>query len=457
MGESAESSTSTAGRSIRMRSATALVVANIIGAGIYTTTGFQAAELGHPGYIFGLWIVGGILAICGALSYAELGAAMPKAGGEYIYLRETFGPAVGFMSAFVSLIGGFSAPIASAVKGLVRYMTHFFPSLVDEPTIGGMVSVNDLIAVGFVWLLVAIHLRGLRGGIGFNDFVTMLKVGGLVVIVLAAAVSGKGAIERLMEPSATHADLEGSDLFAALGTSLIFVMFCYSGWNAAAYVAGEMDDPQRNLPRSLLIGTGIVLLLYLGMNGFYFYAAGIDALAGKVEVGLIAAREVFGPTGVTAVTLVMCVSLLSSASAMTIVGPRVYYAVGKDYPQFASLGKVNPHTGAPTVALLAQGIVTSVIVVSGRIDQIMGYAGFLLALFSSLAVACVIVLRIKRPEMVRPFRTWGYPVTPLLFLAMSAWMMFWAMQGRPTESSLALATVVAGGIVFKLTTGKRQS
>ena len=436
-------------RHMRLRSATALVIANMIGAGIFTTTGFQAADLRHPPFIFALWVIGGTLALLGALCYAELGAMMPRAGAEYVYLRETYGPAVGFMSAWVSLVAGFSAPVAAATKSFVIYLGHFFPLLAEDPTVGGAVAVVDLIAVGLVWLLVAIHVRAVQSGTGFNDFMTVFKVGGIVLIILAAASIGRGDASNLITISPSFQELSRTDTLAAFGTSLIFVMFCFSGWNAAAYVASEMEHPQRDLPRALLLGTGTVLILYLGLNAVYFYGASVDELAGQVDVGLVASRSLFGPTGVSMVTIVLCASILASASAMTLVGPRVYYALGKDFTPFAFLSRTR-RTGAPAVALIIQGIVTSVIILSGRVDQIQQYAGFTLTLFASLAVSCVIVLRVRSPEVERPFRAWGYPISPVLFLAVSGWMMFWAFQGRPVESILSLLTVLVGGLIFAL-------
>jgi APA family basic amino acid/polyamine antiporter len=436
-------------RHLRLRSATALVIANMIGAGIFTTTGFQAADLGHPLLIFGLWIVGGILALLGALCYGELGAMMPEAGGEYVYLRETYGPAFGFMSAFVSLTAGFSAAIASATESFVVYLGQFVPFLSEERVIVGGIGVVDVAAVGVVWILVWIHLRPVRAGTGFNDAITALKVAGIVAIVLGAAALGNGNASNLVTPSSSFGELEGSEMLAALGTSLVFVMFCFAGWNAAAYVAGEMEDPQRELPRALLLGTGTVLVLYLALNAVYFYGASVDELAGQVEVGVVASRALFGDWGVSFVTAVLCASILASASAMTLAGPRVYWALGRDFTPFAMLARMRPG-GAPVNALVVQGVVTSIFVLSGRVDQIQQYAGFTLSLFASLAVSCVIALRLRRPDAPRPFRAWGYPWTPVLFLAVSLWMMFWAFQGRPLESSLALVTVLAGGLLFAL-------
>ena len=443
-------------RHFRLRSATALVIANIIGAGIFTSTGFQAADLGNTGFIFLLWIVGGVLAFCGALCFAELGTAMPKAGGEYVYLRETFGPAAAFMSAFVSLTAGFSAPIASACKGFSAYFGSILPDNASVWPEAVPISGVDATALLICWALVLIHCYGVRGGVAFNDVVTVFKVAGIVLIILAAFAFGKGTASNLVSTSQVYADSSFLDLGAGFGTSLIFVGFCYSGWNAAAYVAAEMHDPQRDLPRALLIGTGIVVLLYLGLNAVYFYGASLEELAGEVEVGLIASRNLFGDTGATLVTLVLCVSILASASAMTIAGARVYYAFGRDTTALDFLGKAGGKSGAPTAALLLQGVVTSLIIISGSIDQIQQYAGFTITLFGSLAVICVFVLRVSRPDMERPFKTWGYPVTPLLFLVLAGLTMSWAIRGRPLESTLGLGTVVIGGVLFYFFAGTKR-
>ncbi|MFP6608140.1 MAG: amino acid permease [Myxococcota bacterium] len=443
-------------RYIGLRSAIALVIANVIGAGIFTTTGFQAADLGHPGWIFGLWILGGVLALCGALCYSELGASTPGSGAEYGYLRDTYGAAVGFMSAVVSLIAGFSAPIAAASKAFVRYLIHFFPSLEQETTLALGVTVNDLIALGLVWALVLVQLRGARAGMRLGDWLTVFKVAGLVAIILAAFTIGRGTLSNLTTVSAVYGGLSGAGLSTALATSLVFVMFCYSGWNASAYVASEFENPQRDLPRGLLIGTAVVVVIYLAINAVYFYGADVNELAGKVEVGLVASRSLFGPFGTSLVTIVLLVSLVASASAMTIAGPRVYYALGNDSPLFAFLARTTPTSGAPMTALLVQGLVTSAILLLGRVDQIQQYAGFTLTLFASLAVSCVIVRRIRHPEMPRPFKVFAYPFTPLLFIGVSLWMMYWALQGRPLESLLGLATVGLGGLLF-LATGRGRA
>jgi len=222
-------------------------------------------------------------------------------------------------------------------------------------------------------------------------------------------------------------------------------------------VAGEIKNPRENLPRSLLLGTVIVVLLYLGLNAVYFYGANVDALANKVEVGLIAANALFGNVGAILVTAVLSISLVASASAMTIAGPRVYYALGRDFSPFRIFSRTSSTTGAPGASLLLQGAITSVMILSGRVDQIQQYVGFTLTLFASIAISCVIVLRFRRPQMARPFHAWGYPVTPLLFLAVSAWALVWNFRGRPLESTLSLVTVLFGGAIFYATTSRSRA
>lgn len=447
---------------VRLRSAAALVVANIIGAGIFTTTGFQAQALGHPGWILALWVVGGILAFCGALCYAELGAAMPQAGGEYVYLRETYGPAFGFMSMIVSLTAGFSAAIAAASKAFTIYLGQFFPLLADEQVIIGTITINNLLAIGVVWALIAIHSVSARRGIGFNDFITLLKILGIVAIILAGffvvAALGRGDVSNLTHIADSYHALTSGRGISAFATSLIFVMFCYSGWNASAYIASEMNDPQRDLPRSLLIGTGIVVVLYLGMNLIYLLGASVEVLSGQAEIGLISGRTLFGEFGASLVAVVLCVSILASASAMTIAGPRVYYAFGRDVKAFGLLAKADERSGAPRAALALQGIVTTIIILSGRLDQIMLYAGFTLTLTTALAVSCVFALRFRRPDMERPFRVWGYPLTPLLFLILSIWMMVFALRSDYwKQAMMGLATVLGSGVLFFLFSRLRRA
>ena len=423
----------------------AVVVANMIGAGIFTSTGFQAAALGDPVQIYALWIVGGVVALCGAACYAELGTAMPEAGAEYVYLREAYGPSFGFMSAVVSLTAGFSAPIAAALASLMAYLSHYLPWLHAQDVLLGLTP-RELAAIAMVWALVALHARGAMVGLGVTNLLTLFKVGSILVILVAAVAVGDGQLEQLWQASSSRPT--GSELTSELASSLVFVMFCYSGWNSAAYLAGELREPERVLPRALLFGTLLVTVLYLGLNLVYFYGASVEELAGKVEVALVASEHLFGPTGGGLVTVALSVSLVAAASVMTAVGPRVYYAAGRDTAALSWLGRVDPEAGAPVRALVLQGAVTTVIIVLGTVDQIQQYAGLTLSLFATLTVGSLFVLRRRRSgRAVQTFRAFGYPFTPLLFIAVTIWMMVWAARARPLESAAALATVGLAGLM----------
>ena len=307
-------------------------------AGIFTTTGFQAADLGHPLFIFVLWVIGGTLALLGALCYAELGAMMPRAGAEYVYLRETYGPAVGFMSAWVSLVAGFSAPHCGRTQGLRQLPRPLLPFLADDPTVGGVVAVIDLIAVGLVWLLVAIHVRAVRSGTGFNDFHDRVQGGRHRIDHSRRASIGRGTwptghCVTVLSGAEPHRYARGVWHFLDLRDVLLRRL-------ERGGLCRERDGTSSAGPtQALLLGTAIVSSSLSRLNAVYFYGASVDELAGQVEVGLVASRSLFGPTGVSRVTIVLCASILASASAMTLVGPRVYYALGKDFKPFAFLAR----------------------------------------------------------------------------------------------------------------------
>ena len=374
---------------------------------------------------------------------------LPRAGAEYAYLRETYGPSLGFMSAFVSLVAGFSAPIAAALKALVRYLSAFFPALDQSLVVFGFVSLEDLLAISMVWLLIAIHTRSLRLGFAFNDLITFFKVSGIILIILFGFALGDGNPNNFVTISPKFQELEFTSLMSAFSVSLIFVMFCFSGWNAAAYITHEIKSPQQTLPRALFTGTLLVTLLYLALNALFFYGADVNQLAGVVEVGLVASEQLFGKWGIKLTVVVLIISIFASASAMTIAGPRVYYALGQDMKIFSFLAKTRPDSSVPVGALLLQGVITTTIILSARIDQIIQFAGFTLALFSSLAVSCVIVLRIRHPEMPRPFKLPLYPLPAILFLLINVWMMVWNLFSEYwLESLLSLTIVVIAALLF---------
>ncbi|MGM0575412.1 MAG: APC family permease [Myxococcota bacterium] len=410
--------------------AAALVVANMIGTGIFTTTGFMAGELGDPLVVLGVWVAGGVFALSGAAVYGELGAMMPRAGGEYVYLRRAFHPALGFLSGWVSLFVGFSAPVAASAYAFGAYVHAAFPTV---PLLAAGASV--------IVLITALHMADVLWGGRVQTLLSAYKVLLILAFVVAALAFGEGDWSRLTAPESTATP-------TSLGVSLVFVAFAYSGWNAAAYMAGELRDPGRTLPRSLLGGTAIVLVLYLGLNVVFFYGAPAADLAGNAEeVGAVAARGLFGTAGGDTFSLLIALALVSSISAMVMAGPRVYMAMADDGLFFRALSRRN-RRDAPWVSVALQGLIALVIMATATFEDLLTYIGFTLSLFSGLTIIAAFVLRWREPDAPRPYRALGWPVTPLLFLGLSAWMIIWSIKGRPVVTLFGGGTLVLGLLFY---------
>jgi APA family basic amino acid/polyamine antiporter len=435
-------------RGIGAVTATSVVIASVIGGGIFTTPGFLARDLGSPYAVMGIWVLGGVLAAAGALCYSELGAAYPEAGGEYVYLREAYGPLAAFVNGWICYFASFSAPIAAACIAFAAYLSRFLPSASPDYVMASFdigswrwsLSGGHIAALLALWLLTAAHVTGVKRGGGMQVFLTAGKVLALVALIVAGFTIGTGDWRHFQPGPA--GPLPPSAL-SNLSVSLIFVLYCYSGWNAAAYLAGEVRDPHRNIPLSLLAGTAIVCLLYIGLNAVFLYALGTGGMTGVLQVGERASAALFGPAVTHLVAAAMALSILASASAMILAGPRVYYAMASDGLFPRKLAELHPRHGSPTAAIVAQSVWTSVVLLSGSFEQILVYSGFVITLFSALAVAAVIVLRIHRPALPRPFRVPLYPFTPLLFVGFSMWILFFVLRDRPTESLLGLLTAAA--------------
>ncbi|HEY7679481.1 MAG TPA: amino acid permease [Terriglobia bacterium] len=436
-------------RTLGILAATSVVIANVIGVGIFTTPGFLARDLGSPSAVLGIWLLGAILALAGALSYSELGAAFPEAGGEYVYLREAYGPLWGYLSGWICFFASFSGPIAAACIGFAAYVSHFAPALgpdyvlVSFP-IGGWewrLSGGQVAALLALWGLTVVHTMSVERGGRLQVALTIGKTAALAVFVLLGFWLGSGNWGHLRAGSEGHLP---PGALRSLPVSLIFVLYCYSGWNAAAYLAGEVRDPNRNLPRSLLIGTGCVTVLYVALNVLFLYGLGVEGMSGVLQIGEKASGALFGPSGADWVSALMALSILASASAMILAGPRVYFAMAADGVFPKRLAGVHRRYATPASSILAQSLWASVLLLTGTFEQLVVYSGFVLVLFSGLAVATVIVLRVRRPELARPFRVPLYPATPLLFVAFSAWILVFTLRSRPTESLLGIATALLG-------------
>jgi len=408
------------------------VVANIIGTGVFTSLGFQLTEM-HSGFVLLLlWAVGGIISLCGALCYSELSAALPRSGGEYHFLSAIYHPAVGFMAGFVSATVGFAAPIALAAMAFAKYFEGV--SGVHAPV---------LLSFGVAWLIAAIHLTGIKPGAAFQNLSTVAK------LLVIAGLIGAGLLLQPKQPvQFAPASGDGLAIFGApFAVALVYVMYSYSGWNAAAYIAGEINRPERNVPRALLVGTAVVMIVYTALNAVFLLVAPASELKGQLEVGLIAGRHIFGQEGGRVVGAIICLGLLSAISSMTWIGPRVTMSMGEDHWLLRFLGRKNGR-GVPVNAIIAQMVIVSLLLLTRSFEQVVIYIQFSLLLCSFLTVVGVIVLRKTRPDLRRPYLVWAYPLPVLIFSVITAWMMIYLLYSHPIESLCGLGTMFLGLVLY---------
>lgn len=427
--------------------ATSIVISNIIGVGIFTTPGFLARDLGDPWLILATWLAGGVLALAGALCYAELGATFPRAGGEYAFLREAYGPLPSFLDGWASLFAGFSAPIAAASIGFTEYLSYYFPSLSTQ-RVG--VSENALflpgnyVAAAVIITLSAVHYRKIQIGGRVHLGLTTFKVGIIAVFVICGFLFGKGDSANFTSavPVAQWPDLSSS-----IAVAMIIIMFSYSGWNAGAYVGGEIRDPQRNLPRSLFLGTMTVVVLYLAMNAVYLFAVPLSQMSDVIQIAELASLNLFGTRVAPFLNVIFMGTILGSISAMIIVGPRVYYAMAEDGVFPETIAKIHPRFGTPGNAIVLQAVCAVSFVFLAGFRELLTFSGVVLILFAALTVASLYFVRRKNAGRPRAYSSWGYPWTMVLFLVASAWILVGSFRSRPKALMWGLA-VVASGIPF---------
>jgi len=394
-----------------------------------------------------LWLVGGLVALCGALSYGELGAAFPHAGGEYAFLSRLYHPLLGFLAGWVSFFVGFSAPIAASAIGFSEYVTRAFPGLLAPgffPGPGEAAAMKKIYAILIIAVFTFIHTRGLKAGARVQNGLTGLKILLIVGLVGAGFIFGKGSLTHLTAAAPFRFDFAG---IKTLGLSLMWIMFAYSGWNASAYVGSEIRDPSRNLPRSLILGTAIVMLLYAALNLFYVFAVPPAQMEGVISIAGLAAGNLFGPSAGTVLSALISFALFSSLSAYLILGPRVYYSMARDGIFFKSIAFVDPRCGVPTRSILLQGGIAAVMVLFGTFEQLLTYMGFSLGLFPLLAVLGLFKLRRSGRSVVKlP----GYPVAPAVYLVVGAAILVLSFLRQPAESLVAIATALAGIPIYVL-------
>ncbi|MFC2096993.1 amino acid permease [Bacteroidota bacterium] len=423
--------------------AISLVVANMVGTGVFTSLGFQVLDISSGFSIVLLWLIGGIAALCGALSYAELGASMPRSGGEYFYLSKIYHPGLGFIAGWVSFLVGFAAPVAAASIAFSKYLTQsinfhsFLPETVSASTI------SSVLAILIIVLISIVHLTNKKTGALFQNSFTTFKVLILVVLIIIGFIYGN--TENIsFKPDANA----GKDIFSpAFAVALYFVLYSYSGWNAAAYIAGEIDRPSRNLPLSLIFGTLIVIVLYVLLNLVFLYAIPINEMAGELEIGYIFGLKIWGTGAGKIMGFIISFLLLSTISSMILTGPRVTQVMGEDYPLFKWLSFKNKRD-IPQRAIIIQSIISVIYVLTSTFDQVITFIGFTLNIFAFLTVLGVIINRIKNPDMERPYKTIGYPVIPAIFLIINVWIMAYGLIYKPYESFAGIGVSLIGLLVY---------
>jgi APA family basic amino acid/polyamine antiporter len=435
-------------RQIGLFSGVMLIAGDMIGTGIFISTGVIAETLPSPGGILLVWLLGGLLALAGALSCAELSASLPYAGGDYIYIREAYGKLMGFLSGWSSFLVTFSGAIAFLAVSLNGFTAFFFPVLRSEtvlfslpiPLLPITVTAGTIFAMGVVLVLSGLHCLGVRQGTMTQNVLTILKIGALLGIIVFGVLFGQGETAHF-SPLFDWQKVGGFSVFAA---AFIPVIFAYSGWNALTYIAGEVKQPEKNLPRALLFGVLIVTALYLAVNAVYIYAVPVTEMQGAMRVSEVATTALFGYQTSAWITAIITISILGALNVVTMIGPRIYYAMAQDGVLFKGLGRVHPTFGTPAAAIVLQAAWACLLILTNTWGTLFTYVSVVITLFSAFTVGSVIVLRYKRPELARPYKLWGYPIVPLLFVLIHLWIVWGAVREKPFESLVGVGIVAIG-------------
>jgi APA family basic amino acid/polyamine antiporter len=433
-------------------SAAALVVSNMIGTGIFGALGFQAGDLGDPWIILLIWVVGAVCALAGAFCFSELGVNFPSSGGEYVYLTRAFGPTWGFMTGWVSFFAGFSAPVAFSALAFSDYLGYFWPALkqANAPiTLGSgayaiKVGGAQLCASALILTFTVINFFGVRRVAALQNVLTTTKLLVIGSFIVLGLVAGTGDWSHFSQPATRWTS---TPLAAQFAIALFWVYVGYSGWNAATYVAEEIRNPARTLPLALAMGTAIVAVTYLALNVVFIYSTPLEKMKGQIAVGSIAALNLFGPAVAGVFSALMALSLVSTVNAMVTIGPRVYYAMAKNGAFLQAAAHVHPRWHTPVFAIACQGVVAMLMTFT-PFPSLAVYIGVLLNFFASVSVASLFVLR-RRPGWIKlPIVSFAFPLFPLIFILVGAWMTLFGVTLEPKISGAAAATIATGALVY---------
>jgi APA family basic amino acid/polyamine antiporter len=451
-------------RKLNLLDATFLVIGGVVGSGIFMTTGFIAEYLPSPGLILIVWTVGGFFALSGALSFAELGAMYPKAGGQYIYLREAYGTWAGFLYGWgffwVIECGG----IAALAVGFGEYFGYFFPSLSTQTyllklNLFGLnysLSAGQLVAVASILILSAINYFGITSGIVVQNIFTFLRIAAVaILVVLGLSIGKKSGVTNLGQFFTGDAVFN----FKLFGLALIAVLWTYDGFYSVSCTAGEVKKPERNIPLGLILGTLSVTLIYILMNIVYILALPVDEMKGIARIGELASTQLFGPTATLFIAGTIMISIFGCLSASILYGPRVFFAMAEDRTFFKNMAFIHPRFRVPTKAIFWQAVWSSLLCLSGTYQDLFEYVVFALVIFFAATGLAVVVLRFKQPEVKRPYRTWGYPIIPLLFVLINLGVFLNTIMAQPLQSLVGLIILLIGvpAFLYWRSKAKRQA
>lgn len=425
-----------------------LIAGSTIGIGIFVMTGIVAEQIPSPGILLLVWLLGGLLALAGALSCAELGASLPYAGGDYVYLREAYGPLLAFLSGWASFFVTFSGSAASLAVGFTQFIAFFVPALehsrslltVEMLGFSYHLSLASIFSIGVILLLSAVQVVGIKEGSRVQNLLTLVKIGAILCIIFLGLSLGKGSLSHF----SPFLDFSKIDNPTVLGAAFIPVIFTYAGWNAVIYMAGEVKNPAKDLPYSLLWANLLVIGLYLAINAVYIYGVPVEKMRGVVRVAEVATTALFGHQTSAWITALIALSILGAMNAIIMTGPRIYYAMARDGIFFRSLERVHPRFHTPSHAIILQALWASILVLTGTFETLLTYVTVIIVVFSAITVGSVLILRSKRPELSRHYRIWGYPWVPTLFILAHLGIALATLWEKPLEAFLGGGLVLLG-------------
>ena len=397
----------------------------MIGTGVFTSLGFQLLDIQSVFPLIMLWVIGGIVALCGALTYSELGAALPRSGGEYHLLSRIIHPSIGFGAGIVSATVGFTAPAVLAAMALGSYLSAVFPGL-------NQTIVASLVLMGFHGL----HMKSVKWGTFFQDSATAVKIGLILVFIAFGFISDVSQPISILPKPGDGALM----LSSGFAVSLVWVSYAYTGWNSAVYIAGEIQNPKINISRSILIATGFVMILYILLNYIFLYTAPMAAMVGRVDVGYISGVQIFGEIGAKLMGLGISILLLSTVSSYVYIGPRIMQIMGEDH-SFLEFLKNRNTDDIPVNAFCVQLVLSFIFILTSSFEQVLMYAGISLIITTTLTVISLFILRRKEPKLDRPYRVWGYPMTPMVFLVVNVWIIAYSIQETRFESFIGIGII----------------